>query len=68
MTRAWPGVGTGAVLEEVGDAEREDRQGQRGCWIRRQAVIGKQGTVRGFRQGLGPGEEESWVQGRTKPG
>lgn len=61
-------MGAGAVLEYVGDAERKDRQGQRGCWTRRQAGTGRQGTVRGLRQGLGPGEEESWVQGRTKPG
>lgn len=36
--------------------------------MRRQSRNGKQGTVRGFRQGLGPGEGESWVQGRTKTG
>lgn len=36
--------------------------------MRRQSGNGKQGTVRGFRQGLGPGEGEGWVQGRTKTG
>jgi len=36
--------------------------------MRRQGGNGKQGTVRGFREGLGPGDGEGWVQGSTKTG